>query len=365
MRFIYKNTFISESKLQYNRIEAGAKILFDKISQLNIEDLPISDYNKRYFGNIKRELRSELQKYGYLLGLSTQNIENLNNAVFIDYGGGHGTFALLARAIGIGMVIHNDIYDVSCKDAEIIAKAIGLKADHYVPGNIDDLVDYLKQEKMNVDIISSYDVIEHIYDITDYISKLPAIPSRNLKFVFGSGANMYNPLLNYLLKKNHKIAEKQNRERVKGSKERDTYRSYIEVRKEIIKNNFIDISDDKLDYLSVATRGLIEEDIVKYVKQYMKSGVFEYKPDHPTNTCDPLTGNWLEHLMSKDFLIETFKKSNYKVKITSGFHKSYNNPIVRFIGGFINLFISATKQKNLLFSPYYIVSSESIVETKS
>ena len=45
------------------------------------------------------------------------------------YGGGHGMLALLAKASGIGTVIHNDIYKISCKDAQCIGNDLDLAAD--------------------------------------------------------------------------------------------------------------------------------------------------------------------------------------------------------------------------------------------
>jgi hypothetical protein len=46
--------------------------------------------------------------------------------------------------------------------------------------------------------------------------------------------------------------------------------------------------------LAKKTRGLMKDDIEKLVEEYIASGKITYQPDHPTNTCDPYTGNWAD-----------------------------------------------------------------------
>ncbi|MBA7485996.1 hypothetical protein ES707_21548 [subsurface metagenome] len=65
---------------------------------------------------------------------------------FLDYGSGSGMLYLLAKQLGIGTVVYNDIYDVSCHDAKIIAKSIGNEADYYVQGNIDDVIIFFRKK---------------------------------------------------------------------------------------------------------------------------------------------------------------------------------------------------------------------------
>lgn len=55
------------------------------------------------------------------LALKSRKITDVSANVFVDYGAGTGIMSLLAREMGFGAVLYVDIYDVSCRDAELIA----------------------------------------------------------------------------------------------------------------------------------------------------------------------------------------------------------------------------------------------------
>jgi len=74
----------------------------------------------------------------------------------VDYGGGSGLLSFLALEAGIGTVIYNDIYDVSCEDARKLGQALHLPLSRIVCGDVDELVSYLRKEKINVNAIVSY-----------------------------------------------------------------------------------------------------------------------------------------------------------------------------------------------------------------
>ena len=131
MNNLYKYAKLPKNKKIINRINSASELLYKKLEGYNVnKNNDISDYNKRYFGNMlsnKTSIVHALQKYSYLLVhvLSGTNIP-LNKIVFMDYGGGHGMLALLAKSAGIGTVIHNDVYEISCKDAQYIGNDLGL-----------------------------------------------------------------------------------------------------------------------------------------------------------------------------------------------------------------------------------------------
>jgi 2-polyprenyl-3-methyl-5-hydroxy-6-metoxy-1,4-benzoquinol methylase len=167
--------------------------------------LEISDYNKRYFGEYTiNHLRSALQHCSYLLAWSVgySNVP-LDRFEFIDYGGGPGTLSLLAKELGIGTVVYNDIYDISCQDASRIAHAIKDDADHYFHGDIDELIDFLKQNNISCNAIASSEVIEHIYDIESYLRKLSALSESSLSIVMATSANSLNPIIKRQRKRMH------------------------------------------------------------------------------------------------------------------------------------------------------------------
>lgn len=121
---------------------------------------------------------------------------------------------------------------------------------------------------INCNAVANYDVIEHIYDIEEFLRKLSLISDSNLRIFFSSGANPYNPLIKRKLVKNHRKIEFLDREPVFGIKERDPLESYLKIRKKIIKSLNPAFSDDEITYLAAATRGMIEHDIRRSVKEY-------------------------------------------------------------------------------------------------
>ena len=158
--FVKKNS----SKSFIYAIEKGAHRLIKKLVELDIQQLPISEYNRQYIKSFLKSPIGHIQKV-FIFALSRIRSCNarLRDLTVIDYGGGSGIMSLLAKEMGIGKVIYNDIYDVSCDDIEITAKKLDLKLDHIVCGGIECLISHIQEHDLRVDAIVSYDVIEHIY----------------------------------------------------------------------------------------------------------------------------------------------------------------------------------------------------------
>lgn len=359
MKFIYpalKKTI--EIQLLSN-INTACHHLANKLYALELKELNISEYNQRYLGGQIKTLTPVLQTYAYLLALSLQgNKKPLESTCIIDYGAGPGLIALLAKELGAGRVIYNDIYAVSCNDAQILSNALNLPIMNYICGDLEDVITFTTNHDIAADVIISFDVIEHIYDIESYFKSLRRLSKRSLRLVFGSGANTHNPILNRRYSKAHLLLETQDRQSEWGHKERDTLKAYITIRKEIILNHEPSLTKQEAHQLSINTRGLIKEDIKTAVEEYVKTGSMSYKLNHPTNTCDPLTGNWAEHLMDTQWIKTLLNNEGFTTQITTGYWGSTKSPLKQLIGNTLNLFIQRIKYKSLIISPYYIVCAD-------
>ena len=356
MKYFYSNARLPKNPYLLPEINLAADRLYVKLKKLNLNKLGISDYNQRYLGDKLANPIGTFQVYSYLLALSlTGSKVPLDRFVFVDYGGGCGILSLLAKQLGIGRVIYNDIYDLSCNDVRLLSKEIKIGIDDYVCGDIDELIIYLKKDSVTINAITSYDVIEHIYDIDSYLRKLPFLSSISFRIVFGSGANIKNPFIRKRLMHTHNEVEHKDREKKWGQKKRDSLRSYLEMRKEIVREYDSSLGSEKVNRIAELTRGLMKHDIEKCVDKYNKTGKFSYKPDHPTNTCDPYTGNWAEHLMESDRLENILKDEGFEVKILSGYWPFSKNIYKNFILKLLNIGIRLLGKNALLFSPHYIV----------
>ena len=339
-----------------NRIHKSQKILFEKIANIDINKYNISDYNKNYINSKLNGLHSVLGLYGNLIFLTMKDSQiPLEKFTLVDYGGGSGIMSYLASEIGIGTVIYNDIYDVSCADAKILSEKLELQINHFVCGDIDDLIKYVAKRKITINGMASYDVIEHIYDIELYFKKLSSLSKTRFNIAFGSGANIKNPLFVRHVTKKQLEFENVNRDKGWGHKERDSLKSYFEIRKEIISKHSSDLSNDEIIKLAKETRGLIKHDILNCIDQYIKNGKINYRISHPTNTCDPITGNWAEHMMDQKWLKTMIKSYNFKVDIVPGYFYMNGKSYKSIIKSFINFFIALFGKRGMIFSPYYIV----------
>lgn len=338
------------------KIASAKDRLRDKLLQCDLNTLGISEYNERYLGNKIKHINDVLELYGRLLQLSFyKNSAPIQLSVFVDYGGGTGLLSLLAKEMGVGTVIYNDIYDVSCNDVRLISGALELPLDHIVWGDIDDLILYVHKNMITVNVIASYDVLEHIYDVESHFRQLASLSKCQFRVVYASGTNIENPRCVHNVKKEQIEAEYKNRKKEWGHKERDILRAFFDVRKDIISAYAPKLSSKQVEWLSHSTRGLIKSQIEKCVAEYLKRGNIDYHPTHPTNTCDPYTGNWCEHLISKLWLKNVLQDAGFEVKILPGYYSTHGSLLKRGFKIILNTMIYLLGRKSLFISPYYVV----------
>ncbi|MFW9827342.1 MAG: hypothetical protein ACFFEY_07125 [Candidatus Thorarchaeota archaeon] len=359
MEFLIKSRYLPNDKNLLKVINIAALRLYNKLSNMDISSLNISEYIENYFQKLLRNLKGSLQKYSYLLSLCLyRNKKPFNELCFIDYGAGSGLFSLLAKELGIGNVLYNDIYDVSCHDAKEIATSLAIPAEEYICGEIQDIVDYCKRNSLNCDAIGSFNVIEHIYDIEYFLNQLVHLSNNNLSIVLASGANPFNPVLKRSILKHHNEREFYDRKLEYGHKGTDTLKAYTSIRKEIITNYFKDRLDKKdINLLVRITRGLTEKDIVKCINNYpnMQNLPKVSESKFPTNTCDPYTGNWAERLMDPYELIEILNKNGFTTQVYMGLHEQYYKLILNIIGIFANKLMNLFPRQAKFLAPYYVL----------
>lgn len=360
MKYMFSYSRLPDNSFLIENINEASSRLHKKLKALEIDKLPISDYNRRYLKSKFNSLVTNLQLYSYILSWAIYKYEgDLNNLSLVDYGGGTGFISLLAKELGVGKVIYNDIYDVSCIDAKIIAESVGNVADKYVHGDIGDVITYIKNNNIVCDAITSYDVIEHVYDIKSFFNQISQIPNKRLSIVMSSGANNNNPYIKNQIIKKHIQIEYVGKEKTYGHKERDCNRAFYDVRKEIIENylkrNGVSLADFEIKYISKNTRGKMEGDIYSIVEEYLKTGKIEYNNDHPTNTCDPYTGNWEEKLLDPYILKEYFKKSGFDANVLSGYYGTPRSNVKRLLAKIFNTLIYINQDVFIRIAPFYTI----------
>ncbi len=343
-------------------IESAKVRLQDKLVGLDPGSLGISEYNQRYLGTKIHYAEATMDLYGKLISLALdKSTVPTEDFVLVDYGGGSGLISLLALEAGIGTVIYNDIYETSCNDVQILSAALGLRLKHVIPGDIQELVEKLCHESIAVNAVISNDVLEHIYDVGSHFEYLASMADHPLRVIYATGANIKNRIYVRQAVKKQIEVEHQNREATWGHKDRDTLRAYLEVRKDLISTYAPALPSAQVDELARATRGLMKQDIEESVDEYREKGEISYRPNHPTNTCDPNTGNWCEHLMEFDWLESVVEETGFSVSILPGTYFMSGSFLKRTAKLLVNSALRILGKRLMFLAPYFILIAETPV----
>ena len=343
-----------------DKIKSAKAQLYNKLTTVNLQSTSISEYNQWYLGTKLASLENSLELYSRLIYLSLENSQvPLHNTVLVDYGGGSGLISMLAAEVGVGSVIYNDIYDVSCKDVVHLSDLLKLTLDHVICGDVDELVSYLNSNSISINSITSYDVLEHIYDIESHFKVLNDLSCKDFRIVYASGANIENPRRARALERQQVEVENKDREKRWGSKERDTLEAYLNIRKNIISAYAPDLNTDQVEYIAYSTRGLIQKDIEGCVDEFRQHGNISYNIAHPTNTCDPYTGNWCEHLIELEWLERTLSNEGFSVEIMTGRYNTCGSFFKKSAKIILNTILRHFGRRVMSISPYYVLYAHS------
>lgn len=352
LNFKYKFAKYPNNKQLINDVNLAANRLYNRLKNLEIDKLQLSESMLRYFSHkVNDSLNTNLIKYSYhLIWALSSSSKLFKDIVLIDHGGGSGMFGLLAKELGAGTVIYNDISIEWTNDAQKIGNAIGFESDHYLSGDIDGLLFFLNKHKIVCDAIVSYNVIEHIYNINYFLGKLKHLNDSKLTVFISTGANKFNPFIANSIKKIHIRAEFGDQNSISSDNN-----TYSKIREDIIKNLSSKLTDSEIKKLTAYTRGMIKDDIKNCINNYLSTGKYPNLPDHRTNTCDPYTGYWAEHLMNPHKLKNVISNCGFKTTILTGYWGSPKQKIKRLISTILNMFLYSLGNKGLSISPYWTI----------
>lgn len=187
-------------KALFDKIDRSAELIYKSFRNQDLGEIGISEYNQRYITHYIDNYTFYLQLYTQIFIVAIRELTiPIEEAVFIDYGGGSGMFSFLAKSTGFKTVVYNDIYDVSVADVKILSKNNGIEIDYFVCGDIGDLVKELNEQKIQANLVCSFDVLEHIYNIEGWF-KYSIKLGHQFTLVFSSSANIKNYFISRRLK---------------------------------------------------------------------------------------------------------------------------------------------------------------------
>jgi 2-polyprenyl-3-methyl-5-hydroxy-6-metoxy-1,4-benzoquinol methylase len=339
--------------------EAAGAALFAGLKNLEIQSLPITDYNKNYLKDYQKRLFYGIETGLFILAHALfKTSKSMEEITIIDHGGGTGLLSMLAQKCGFASVIYNDIYEPSCKDAAIIAASLKAAATHYVHGDIQQLSKFLKDQQITANVIISRNVFEHIYDAASFLKTCAQLPGDDLVLFFATTSNPHNPAVKLYTQKLQRQAEWKGFSSRWG-KASDNIRALREVRKEIILATGLSFSDKETEQLITLTRGLLKDEIVAGVQQYKTKGILPAPYDGAFNTCDPFTGNWTERLTSVATIEKWFQSAGFDYETINGFYDThYQKAWKNLISRSLNSFIQPKGTTGLFFCPFIGLSGK-------
>ncbi len=312
------------------------------LKAIDYDRLPISDYNKRYIGNLKPALGYFMRIYTDCLRKGVREVRlPVPDITLIDYGGGSGFLSILAKSMGIGQVIYIDLNPSSVETIRLLKQKIGIGPDIILHGNSDTLADWCAREKVRPQLLIATDLIEHVYDLSAFFRDLIHI-NDSMRLIFTTASTPFNPYVRRRLRKMMIGCES-------GSLESP---NYYTLRERFIAKLRPDFSREKIGTWARQTRGLTYPDIQKAIE-----GKSLPTPEDPYNTCDPATGNWTERILPIQAYERLLAPYRFKVSVEKGFYNvDRDNRIFSLVCEGINAWIRHGGSLGFLLAPFIILS---------
>ena len=328
-------------------INDKANHLYQQLAVLDISDTEIDAFGKHYFNSHHggRRLFFSIQSSADIIYHSVKKTNReISQLCFIDYGAGLGTLFLLAGTVGFKQVYFNDYFPQWAAYAKIICKKLGIVIDDFISGDIDAVIDYAKANNLKFDIVASRNVVEHIYNLRNFYTKLYQSDITGLCYATTT-ANYHNIAMRLKHYGLHKKTEST---------------IYRKQREDYIKELVPGISSKDLLQLARHTRGRAFTDMTNAIDLYL-----DKKPIPPveflgTNTCDCRTGVWAEHLITRKNYLDIIEKAGFTATYTAGFwDTNYKYAVVNLLTGALNRMINIFGAKGYWFAPFVnIVASK-------
>lgn len=334
--------FIKEHDGFAREINQKANWLYSQLLNIDIGSIHTDDEYKNYFRNhhLGSRLFFSVQSSAAIIYQSVQKSgKPVQEITFIDYGAGLGTLFMLAGLTGFKKTVYNDYLPEWHQPAKALCDALHITIDEYVAGDIDEVIQYAAEKNIRYDIIASRNVIEHIYDIRHFYRLLYS--HNNNAVVFSSTtANYHNLAMRWYHYRIHKKAD-------------NNY--YRNQRIDKIRQFVPGIGNEEMVLLAELTRGKAKDDFIKAVNNFKNGHTVQKDATLRTNTCDCVTGLWIEHLLTKNEHIALAGTPGFTIEFTSGFWDThYRYALLNLFTRCLNLLISVLGKRNGIYAAPFV-----------
>ncbi len=321
---------------------------FEKLlEKVNVAAISEHVYCRNYLQHLIIHRKYYLKIYEHIFSLLLKKSgKNISEITLIDFGCGNGLLGIFLKFCGINRVMLMDSDPLFIEAAKQLSKTLHVAVDEFLNGDESILFSISKP-----DIIVGTDVIEHVYDLNALMTMFHQL-NPNLVSLFTTGSNPANK------RKVKKLMELQKKDEWEGgvTAEGDLghapHIAFLEMRKHIIQNFQLNLTESEINTLAVLTRGLNKKDIRKKVEFYREKQQFPATPVHPTNTCDPNTGSWTERILTITEYKNIYNKNGFYLDLYAGF---YNQFFKGLKSHFAKLMNSIIKFTGIRFAPFIIL----------
>ncbi|MBC7849844.1 MAG: hypothetical protein H7Y31_08910 [Chitinophagaceae bacterium] len=334
------------------KIQEQSVTLFNRLQKLDVDRLGMPYHCLEYFkGSHFKRLFFSIETSAHLLYRSIKTSgKKLEDTIIMDYGAGVGTLYTLAKMIGCKQVIYNDHLEDWKTSAQLIAEAIEVRVDEYITGDIEETLLQLSRKNIRCTIITSRNVLEHIYKLDKFFTAVAEKQPTALVYS-STTANYKNPGSRIKHKRWHEKWEK----------------IFLPKREEMIEAMAPNLSAEKRTKLAIVTRGRAMQDLTDSVNLYTHSGKYPVVVAEGSNTCDPENGVWFENMLSFDTYRKLIGKLHYSVGFEPGFwdthyQKNWKNVMAKIL----NRLILSNKELGFQIAPFiYVIAKPNSDSLKS
>ena len=333
-------TFIEPHDDLAQLLNEKANHLYRTLKNLNIDELDFDEFGKYYFSNHHggRRLFFSIQSSADIIYKSVKKINKpIGSISLLDYGAGLGTLFLLAAKVGFKHVYYNDYFESWTSNAQKLCNKLNISITGFITGDIDAVIDYGKSNHVNFDIVASRNVVEHIYSLRDFYTKLyqSGLTTICYSTTTANYQNIAMRLKHYRL--HRKVEEAQ----------------FKKQRAEYIVALKPSATTTDINQLVEITRGRAFDDFTRAVELYFKKESVPPVEFLLTNTCDYKTGVWAENLLTRQNYKTIIEDAGFSADYTPGFWDThYKYSLANFITGCFNSIIKAVGNKGIYFSPF-------------
>lgn len=345
--------------MENTAFQTAALDMAAQYGQLSLEGLGLSDYAHRYVSDYRSNpdaLAANWLRSAHIIATALRQAgAEPSSTCLIDCGGGQGLLSLLAVRLGFEQVIYSDLGVQMTREAQAIGARMGMPATRYMAGDLSAVARALKDERFSNFIVVSSNVIEHVYDLNDLWDACTGLAAeRNFTAVWCSDANSANPFISKKRRRTHLYVDHCDRTASNRDSELDSTFSFSSLRRRIIEPLLPDSSRHELDRLTAATRGLHKADIQTAVHQFLQNGHMA-EPEHPTNTCNPETGNWCERLIDLNAIRSQLQDRSWQVHLEPGFYGPRSGLAQKLAVRLLNSAITLASPHSLAIAPVYLL----------